>query len=93
MVWKHPAETMLPLIVTMLPLIAVVTAAWLILFLGVYPDVEYDERTALTEDTPSTLVFWLVVLTWAGALFTAVTQHGFCQGDASAASRRNAFTR
>lgn len=63
---------MLPVAVTTIPLVIIVGAVWLVLFLVAYPDVEYGSTNFLPADAPNGLLFWLMVVTWAWALFTAV---------------------
>lgn len=72
MVWRRPAVTMLPLAVTTIPLVLLLTAGWLVLFLWAYPEVQFEEPNILPENMPNGLLFWIMLLTWAWALFTAV---------------------
>lgn len=72
MVWRRPAVTMLPLAVTTVPLVLLLAGGWLVLFLWAYPEVQFEEPNILPENMPNGLLFWIMVLTWAWALFTAV---------------------
>jgi hypothetical protein len=65
-------QTMLPLLVTQLPLSIGAAAAWIILFAVAYPDVSVDSGTLFASDAPRGLILWVVIISWSHALFTTV---------------------
>jgi len=62
---------MLPLLVTQIPLSMAGAAAYLVLFVRVYPDAPYDSFQSVRE-LPPALLFWLAVVQGIYWLFTLV---------------------
>jgi hypothetical protein len=69
---RHPRTTLLPLLVTQLPLSVVGAAAWAILLGRLFPEAPVDSATKIASDAPPGLVFSLVAMGWAYGLFTLV---------------------
>jgi membrane-anchored glycerophosphoryl diester phosphodiesterase (GDPDase) len=72
MLRRNPRETMLPLAVTYIPVSLTVAAGWIFLMLAAYPDANYDSPERLLEDSPRSLLLWLLILTWGCGLFVMV---------------------
>jgi len=78
-VWKEAyhliranPRTMLPLLVTQIPLSIAAAAAWVILFAVGFPGVDVDSGTLFASDAPGKLILWVVIISWSHALFTTV---------------------
>jgi hypothetical protein len=69
---RERKAVMLPLLLVLAPLSAAAGVFWAVLFIVVYPDAPYDSATAILEDGPPSLLFWLPVMSAAWALFTLV---------------------
>lgn len=65
-------RTMLPLLVTQIPLSIAAAVAWVLLYAVAFPDVEVDSGSLFTGDAPRRLILWIVVISWSHALFTLV---------------------
>ena len=69
---RERKAVMLPLLLVQAPLSAAAACFWAVLFIVVYPDAPYDSPSALLEDGPPGLLFWLPVMSAIWALFTLV---------------------
>lgn len=68
---KNP-RTMLPILATQVPVSIAAAAAWLVLYLVAFPDVEVDAGTLFGSDAPRRLVLWAIIISWSHSLFTTV---------------------
>ena len=99
LVWHNRRVTLLPMVVTQVPLAVVAATAWALLLGRIFPNVPVDQPTALAEDAPNALLACLFAWSWIYGLFTLVGVGGnsaalrFSARLAAASSRRSAVLR
>ena len=80
LVWHNRRVTLLPMVVTQVPLAVVAATAWALLLGRIFPNVPVDQPAALAEDAPNALLACLFAWSWIYGLFTLVGVGGTIVG-------------